>query len=101
MADQISLFPQVETKFPKTRYQGSKAKLTNWIWDKISGLDFETALDAFGGTGTISYRLKQENKRVTYVLCEIKMVYALKGLQFNLIAKSQDMFEQVSRDFCN
>ena len=66
MADQISLFPQVETKFPKTRYQGSKAKLTNWIWDKISDLDFETALDAFGGTGTISYRLKQENKRVTY-----------------------------------
>ncbi len=66
MADQISLFPEVATKFPKTRYQGSKAKLTNWIWDKISGLDFETALDAFGGTGTISYRLKQENKRVTY-----------------------------------
>lgn len=66
MAGQLSLFPQVHSKFPKTRYQGSKAKLTNWIWDKISDLTFDTALDAFGGTGTIAYRLKQENKQVTY-----------------------------------
>lgn len=66
MADQISLFPQVYNRFPKTRYQGSKAKLTNWIWDKISDIPFDTSLDAFGGTGTIAYRLKQENKQVTY-----------------------------------
>lgn len=66
MADQISLFPQVTTKFPKTRYQGSKAKLANWIWDKLAKLEFDTFLDAFGGTGAISYRLKQEKKRVTY-----------------------------------
>ena len=66
MADQLSLFPQVQTKFPKTRYQGSKTKLTNWIWEKISNLEFETCLDAFGGTGTISHRLKREFKQVTY-----------------------------------
>ena len=66
MADQLSLFPKARNKFPKTRYQGSKYKLTNWIWDKISYLSFDTSLDAFGGTGTISYRLKQENKQVTY-----------------------------------
>lgn len=66
MADQLTLFTEVKSRFPKTRYQGSKAKLTNWIWDKISDLTFDTALDAFGGTGTIAYRLKQENKQVTY-----------------------------------
>lgn len=66
MVDQLSLFPKIRSKFPKTRYQGSKAKLANWIWSRISNLDFETSLDAFGGTGTISYRLKQENKQVTY-----------------------------------
>ena len=66
MAEQFSLFPQVATKFPRTRYQGSKAKLANWIWDKLVKLEFDTFLDAFGGTGTISYRLKQEHKRVTY-----------------------------------
>lgn len=66
MIEQQSLFPKLRSKFPNTRYQGSKAKLANWIWDKIGSLPFETCLDAFGGTGTIAYRLKQEYKQVTY-----------------------------------
>lgn len=53
-------------KFPSTRYQGSKLKLSNWIWEQISNIDFHTCLDAFGGTGSISYRLKQAGKQVTY-----------------------------------
>ncbi len=53
-------------KFPGTRYQGSKAKLADWIWEQVRALDFDTCLDAFGGTGAVAYRLKQENKRVTY-----------------------------------
>ena len=53
-------------KFPSTRYQGSKAKLANWIWEQVSDFDFLTCLDAFGGTGAIGYRLKQEGKQVTY-----------------------------------
>jgi adenine-specific DNA methylase len=52
--------------FPSTRYQGSKAKLVDWIWAQISGLEFTTCLDAFGGTGVIAYRLKQAGKQVTY-----------------------------------
>lgn len=53
-------------KFPGTRYQGSKAKLADWIWDQIKGLEFDTCLDAFGGTGAVAYRLKREGKQVTY-----------------------------------
>ncbi|MGQ9585412.1 MAG: DNA adenine methylase [Anaerolineae bacterium] len=64
--DQLSLFPGLITGFPSTRYQGSKAKLVNWIWDQVADLDFESCLDAFGGTGAIAYRLKQEGKQVTY-----------------------------------
>ena len=56
-------------KFPSTRYQGSKAKLANWIWEQVSDLDFFTCLDAFGGTGAVGYRLKQEGKQVTYNDC--------------------------------
>ncbi len=65
---QPSLFNEIDSKFqfPSTRYQGSKLKIANWIWDNIRELDFETALDAFGGTATISYLLKTKNKRVTY-----------------------------------
>jgi adenine-specific DNA methylase len=63
---QRSLFPDLTAQFPSTRYQGSKAKLAEWIWEHIAELDFETCLDAFGGTGVAGYRWKQEGKTVTY-----------------------------------
>jgi len=52
--------------FPSTRYQGSKRKLAAWIWSHIKDLPFESALDVFGGTGCISYFLKDRGKEVTY-----------------------------------
>ena len=55
-----------ESRFPSTRYQGSKAKLADWIWKQTESLDFETCLDAFGGTGSVAYRLKKAGKTVTY-----------------------------------
>lgn len=65
-SSQLSLDPELTAKFPSTRYQGSKAKLVNWIWDKIANLEFNTCLDAFGGTGAVAFRLKQAGKAVTY-----------------------------------
>jgi len=53
-------------EFPSTRYQGSKRKITPWLWDCLRELDFSSALDVFGGTGTVSYLLKKMGKRVTY-----------------------------------
>ena len=53
-------------EFPRTRYQGSKAKLVPWLRDVFRQLDFESVLDAFGGTGSVSYMLKREGKAVTY-----------------------------------
>jgi len=52
--------------FPSTRFQGSKLKISDWIWDNIKDIPFETALDAFGGTSCISYLLKTKFKTVTY-----------------------------------
>jgi adenine-specific DNA-methyltransferase len=66
MTFQPPLFPNLVAKFPSTRYQGSKAKLIEWIWEQVAGLDFVTCLDAFGGTGAVAYRLKQTGKQVTY-----------------------------------
>lgn len=51
---------------PSTRYQGSKLKLLDWIWRNIQEISFHTALDAFGGTGVVSYLLKDRSKQVTY-----------------------------------
>ncbi len=66
MLTPLPTFQHLTARFPTTRYQGSKAKLANWIWQQIADLDFTTCLDAFGGTGAVAYRLKQEGKRVTY-----------------------------------
>jgi adenine-specific DNA methylase len=70
---QTSLFTDEETRpagglriFPSTRYQGSKAKLVDWIWSAVADLEFDTVLDAFGGTGCVAYRMKCEGKETTY-----------------------------------
>lgn len=65
---QFELFSDIETvaKFPSTRYQGSKLKYVDWIWHCIKDIPFDTALDAFGGTGCVAYKMKQEGKSVTY-----------------------------------
>jgi adenine-specific DNA-methyltransferase len=53
-------------KFPITRYQGSKRKIVSWIYDSIKDLKFQTVLDGFGGSSTVSYLFKKMGKDVTY-----------------------------------
>jgi adenine-specific DNA-methyltransferase len=52
--------------FPSTRYQGSKRKILPWLWVHLRPLEFNSALDVFGGTGSVSYLLKRMGKAVTY-----------------------------------
>ncbi|MBN2137063.1 MAG: DNA adenine methylase [Sedimentisphaerales bacterium] len=60
------VFIEDDATFPSTRFQGSKLKLVNWLWDTIKGLEFDTVLDAFGGTGCVGHMLKAKAKEVTY-----------------------------------
>ncbi|TNE48600.1 MAG: DNA methyltransferase [Deltaproteobacteria bacterium] len=53
-------------RFPQTRYRGSKLRLLDWIVATLAPFWTESVLDAFGGTGAVSYRFKQEGKAVTY-----------------------------------
>ena len=63
----LTLFQIKESsKFPSTRFQGSKAKLVDWIWDNAKDLKFKTVVDLFGGTGAVGYMFKQKGKRVFY-----------------------------------
>lgn len=50
--------------FPGTRYMGSKYKLLPFLWDSIKDLEFKSALDAFSGSGCVSYMLKQKGIKV-------------------------------------
>lgn len=51
---------------PTTRYQGSKRKILPWLYECMRNYEFHTVLDAFGGTGMVSYLFKRMGKRVTY-----------------------------------
>ena len=50
---------------PTTRYQGSKRKILPWLYECLRNYEFHTVLDAFGGTGMVSYLFKRMGKRVT------------------------------------
>jgi len=66
LATTIATKIQQSAPFPTTRYQGSKRKLAGAILSQLQKLDFETALDAFAGTGAVAHSLKQIGKTVTY-----------------------------------
>ncbi len=51
---------------PSTRYQGSKRRILDWIYENIKDLKFETVLDGFGGTASVSYLFKLMKKKVTF-----------------------------------
>jgi adenine-specific DNA-methyltransferase len=51
-------------EYPKLRFMGSKHRLLPWIESVLAPLPFETALDAFSGSGCVSYLLKVMGKRV-------------------------------------
>jgi len=64
-----SLFPgsllSPPASMPRTRYQGSKRKLADWIAECTAGLRFDTVLDAFSGTAAVSHMFKRQGKAVT------------------------------------
>ncbi len=62
----IEPIPERIKKFPTTRFYGSKRKLLPWIYENIKSLQFNTVLDGFGGTGSVSLLFKAMNKDVTY-----------------------------------
>ena len=77
--------------FPKTRYQGSKYKLKSWIRHHLESLEFETALDAFSGTSSVSYVMKEMGKSV----------YSNDILKFNaLISKAliENSSEEITQE---
>jgi len=67
---QIPLIPSVAglpaelSNYPRFRYMGSKFRLLPWIQETLSEIGFETATDAFSGSGVVSYMLKAMGKQV-------------------------------------
>ena len=58
------VIPVQALRYPELRYMGSKKRLLPWIFEALDGLDFESALDPFSGTGSVGYLLKTTGRRV-------------------------------------
>ena len=52
--------------FPTTRYQGSKRRLLPWFYKIFNEIKFESVLDGFGGSASISYLFKLMSKKIYY-----------------------------------
>ncbi len=67
---QAQLFSEFPMKnmgiLPSTRYQGSKYKILKWISHCTKDLNFNSLLDAFGGTGCVGFMYKKKGKQVFY-----------------------------------
>ncbi|KAF1293544.1 Dam family site-specific DNA-(adenine-N6)-methyltransferase [Candidatus Enterococcus leclercqii] len=56
--------PEQNNKFPSTRYMGSKEKLLSSINGVVSNFDYDSVLDLFSGSGSVSYLFKTLGKQV-------------------------------------
>ena len=62
----IKSVPAQIEQIPATRYYGSKRRFLGWLYSKLRGYEFETVLDAFGGTACVSQMFRAMGKKVTY-----------------------------------
>ena len=51
-------------RYPQFRIMGSKYRLLPWFYEILNSIAFETALDAFSGSGCVAYLLKAMGKTV-------------------------------------
>lgn len=61
------LLPEMPARvlqYPQLRFMGSKFRLLPWIHDVVAPLEFDSALDAFSGSGCVSYLFKAMGKEV-------------------------------------
>lgn len=59
----IAKRPNIEN-FPSTRYMGSKQKVLDFIWQSVKSRSFNSVLDAFSGSSSVSYLFKTKGKQV-------------------------------------
>jgi len=59
-----AILPDQTSKYPATRYMGSKRKLLQHISEAGRNLDFDTVIDLFSGSGIVGYMFKAQGKKV-------------------------------------
>ena len=97
--NQLALIEEwASESIPSTRYQGSKAKLVNWIWECTKDFEFDTVLDIFGGTGVVAYMYKRKGKTVFYNdYLRSNYLVGLSLIENNTVRLTNDDLERLLR----
>jgi len=96
--NQISSVVQPQFKIPTTRYHGSKAKIVEWIWKNIENIEFDSFLDAFGGTGVVGYYMKRKGKKVIYNdYLKFNHIIGKALIENNNVTLSMEKFKQIMK----
>jgi adenine-specific DNA-methyltransferase len=74
-------------RFPTTRYQGSKRKMLLTLANSFSEFNFNTALDLYSGSGTVSLLLRHLKKNV---IANDYLKYNQNTAEVFLTAKTED-----------
>lgn len=64
MSDALALALERALAYPRLRWMGGKHRLLPWLAEELADLQFSSALDAFCGTGAVSWLFKCLGKRV-------------------------------------
>ena len=98
ITNDANILDQIQ-EFPTTRYYGSKKRLLPWIYENTKDLEFNTVLDAFGGTASTSLLFQAMGKKITFndgLKCNQIMATAL--LQNNKELLPQKEFEEFIKE---
>jgi len=59
-----SILSDQTSKYPATRYMGSKQKLLQDISEAVKDLEFDSVIDLFSGSGIVGYMFKAQGKKI-------------------------------------
>lgn len=89
-------FLQQASKYPSTRYMGSKEKLLPYIATAAEDLQFDSVLDLFSGSGTVSYLFKAMGKQVfSNDFMTFSSTFTKAMVENNKVSLSEETLEKV------
>ena len=88
--------PEQVSKYPATRFMGSKSKLLSEIWSVASQFQFDTVVDLFAGSGIVGYMFKSLGKTViTNDYMAMSATFAKAMIENNEITLSMEEAEKL------
>lgn len=88
--------PEQVSKYPATRFMGSKSKLLSEIWSVASQFQFDTVVDLFAGSGIVGYMFKSQGKTViTNDYMAMSATFAKAMIENNEITLSMEEAEKL------